>query len=102
MTEPLQEKARPHWVLRAFVLFGATFAAGMIAFMAWSLVQNWASVDFSVPWLPLTMLACALALLWSGVTLLRVWSNAAFVVFMTMMLMAAPWMLIALAFAFSD
>ena len=73
MTEgaPLQERPPPHWLLRAFALLGAAFAAFMIAFMAWSLVQNWTSVDFRNPWLPLSMLACALALLWSGVSALR-------------------------------
>ena len=100
---PAQTKSSPHWVLRAFALLGAAFAAFSLAFIAWSAIRNRASIDFSVfPWMPLSMLACMLALLWSGISLFRAESNAAFVVFVTMMLMGVPWMLIGFALAFAD
>lgn len=94
---------RPHRALRCIAAFGAALAALAIALMAMAVLQNWENVPLDqVPWLPLAMLASMLALLSSGVVLIRRLSDVALVVFMTSALLGLPFTLFGLAIAFSD
>jgi hypothetical protein len=71
--------------------------------MAAAVISNWQHVPLDqVPWLPLAMLLSMLALLSSGVMLIRRLSDVALVVFMTSALLGLPFTLFGLAIAFSD
>ncbi len=72
---------RPHRALRCIAAFGAALAALAIALMAMAVLQNWENVPLDqVPWLLLAMLSSMLALLSSGVVLIRRLSDVALVV----------------------
>ncbi|MBX9824870.1 MAG: hypothetical protein K2Y27_07720 [Xanthobacteraceae bacterium] len=97
------EASRPHRALRSIAACGAALAALAIALMAAAVFQNWEHAPLDqVPWLPLAMLASMLALLSSGVVLMRRLSDVALVVFMTSALLGLPFTLFGLAIAFSD
>jgi hypothetical protein len=94
---------RPHSVLRCVAGFFAVLAAAAIGLMVVLTVQNWEHVPADqARWVALAMLTSMLVLLWSGVTLVRRWSNLAFVAFVTSALLGLPFNLIVFAIALSD
>jgi hypothetical protein len=94
---------RPHWTLRCVAAFGAALGAAAIALMVMTVVSNWENVPLDrVPWVPLAMLLSMLALLWSGITLVRRQSNIAILLFMLSALLGLPFTLFVLAIAFWD
>ena len=95
--------ARPHWAMRCVAACGAALAALAIALMAVAVVQNWVTVPTDrVLWAPLAMLAFMLALLWSGITLIRRRSEIAILVFLLSALLGLPFTLFGLAIMYSD
>jgi len=94
---------RPHWVLRSLATCGAALAAAAIGLMIVLTVQNWEHAPAGpARWVALAMLISMLALLWSGVTLVRRWSNLAFVAFVTSALLGLPFNLLVFAIALFD
>src|SRR5262245_37986342 len=82
---------RPHWVLRCVAGPFAALAAAAIGLMIVLTVQNWEHTPTGpARWVALAMLISMLALLWSGVTLVRRWSNLAFLAFVTSALFGLP------------
>src|SRR5262245_15096611 len=95
--------ARPHRALRVVAGCGAAIAAVEIMLTLGTVVSNWRNVPLdSVPWLLLAMLGSMLALLWSGIVLMRRPSDIGLVVFMTSALLGLPFTLFGLVIAFSD
>jgi hypothetical protein len=94
---------RPHGALRAVALTGAALAAFVMALMMAAIARGWGSAGArEVPWLALVLFAAMLALLWSGLSLSRAMSTAAFVVFTVSALMGLPFALLGLAVALAD
>jgi uncharacterized membrane protein len=94
---------RPHRALRTIAACGAALAAVAIALMAAAIVNNWQHVPLDqVPWLPLAMLLSMLALLSSGIVLMRRVSDVALVVFITSALLGLPFTLFGLGLALAD
>jgi len=94
---------RPHGALRAIALIGACTAALVIVLLLGATASNWPSVRFdTLPWLALAAFAAMFALLWSGLSLSRRMSTAAFVVFTVSALMGLPFALLGLALAMAD
>jgi hypothetical protein len=94
---------RPHWLMRCVAAFFAAVAALVIAVMVMLTINNWENVPLDrLPWVALAMLLSMLALLWSGITLVRRQSNVAILVLMLSALLGLPFSLFILAIAFSD
>jgi hypothetical protein len=94
---------RPHLALRCVAALFAVVAAIAIVLMVMLTINNWRNVSLDpVPWVPLTMLLSMLALLGSGITLVRRQSNIAIPVFILSALLGLPFTLFILALAFGD
>jgi hypothetical protein len=94
---------RPHWALRCVAALGAALGASAIALIIMSIVNNWEHVPLDqMPWVPLAMLLSMLALLWSGIALVRRQTSLAILVFVLSALLGLPFTLFVLAIAFSD
>jgi hypothetical protein len=93
----------PHRQVRCVAACGAALALLAIALMIVAVVQNWVIVPTDrVLWGPLAMLAFMLALLWSGIALVRRRSEIAILVFLLSALLGLPFTIFGLAIMYSD